>query len=302
MQPDQILATLDGDTRAYLQLLIQGGARGLGGRGQELSATLRRFEPLGLYLAKVGNALSKRRENIKRVVTSFKQLSDELASTDVRLSDWVTSSNQALGAFADSEAGIRGTLQELPSTLAETRKALTSGNELALELGPASKALIPAAQAFAPAQRQAQDFFTQTVGPIQDQIRPFSRQVQTPVRHLAQASKPLGKTTKSLGTSLGELNSLFNALAYNPPGSEEGYLFWLAWLNHNTNNVFLTQDANGPLRRGLVMQSCQTATLAEALAEDRRFLRTLQQVSNVPAASEICPIDPAFGALPPVLP
>ncbi len=52
VQPDQILASLDGDTRDYLQLLIQGGAEGLGGRGKELSAGLRRFEPLGRYLAR----------------------------------------------------------------------------------------------------------------------------------------------------------------------------------------------------------------------------------------------------------
>ena len=38
VQPDQILASLDGDTRDYLQLLIQGGAEGLGGRGKQLSA------------------------------------------------------------------------------------------------------------------------------------------------------------------------------------------------------------------------------------------------------------------------
>ena len=36
-------------------------------------------------------------------------------------------------------------------------------------------------------------------------------------------------------------------LAYNPPGSgEEGYLFCLAWLNHNFNSIYITQDAEGP--------------------------------------------------------
>lgn len=300
VQPDQILASLDGDTRAYLKLLIQGGAQGLGGRGVALSSTLRRFEPLGRHLARIGDALVARRQSISRVITSFSELGDELGRADVRVADWVESSNQALGAFADSEAEIRSTLRELPPALAETRIALRSGDRLALELGPASEALIPAARALPAAERAARGFFTQTVDPIRDQIRPFSRQVAPPVRHLRQAAAPLAETTTGLGRSFADLNRLFNALAYNPPGGEEGYLFWLAWLNHNTNNVFLTQDANGPLRRGLVLQSCQTATLAEALAEDRRFLRTLQQVTNVPPADEICPLDPTF--VPPIAP
>ena len=38
VNPDQILAALDGDTRDYLQLLLQAGGEGLGGRGKELSA------------------------------------------------------------------------------------------------------------------------------------------------------------------------------------------------------------------------------------------------------------------------
>ncbi len=147
VQPDQILASLDGDTRAYLRLLIEGGAEGLGGRGKQLSAGLRRFEPLSRYLARIGDALVARRQNIARVVTSFRALGEELGKADTRLSDWVSSQNAAIGAFANQEASIRETLRELPSTLAVTRKALASGDELALELGPASEALIPAAQA-----------------------------------------------------------------------------------------------------------------------------------------------------------
>ena len=53
-------------------------------------------------------------------------------------------------------------------------------------------------------------------------------------------------------------------LAFNPPGSQqEGYLFWLSWLNHDFNSIFLTQDAEGPLRRGLLVITCNTATPAE---------------------------------------
>ena len=291
VQPDQFLAALDGDTRDYLQLLVQGGAEGLGGRGKQLSATLRRFEPLGKYLAKIGNALSERRRNISQTITSLRQLGDELARSDIRLSDWVTSQNQALRAFANQEASIRETLQEFPGALAQTRRALASGQEFAEVAGPASEALIPAAQAFAPAQISAQEFFAKTIAPIRDQIRPFSRSVQRPVRHLKQAADPLAQTTAGLNRSFSELNMLFNSLAYNPPGADESNLFWLSWLNHNTNNMFLTQTADGPLRRGAILQTCQTAFNAETFASSRPFIRTLQQITNVTPAKTICPLD-----------
>ena len=214
---------------------------------------------------------------------------EALGRSDTRLADFVTSSDDVLGSFADQEASIRAALQELPSALRATRQALIAGDSLSAELGPASTALIPAAQAFAPAQRAAQDFFEQTTEPIEDQIRPFTSEVQPTVKHLKQAAGPLAGTVNGLSGSLTELNNLTNALAYNPPGAEEGYLYWTAWLNHNTNNIFLTQDANGPLRRGIVIQSCATAQLAEGFAASRPFIDTLQRITNVPMSETICP-------------
>ena len=293
VQPDQILASLDGDTRDYLQLLISGGAEGLGGRGKQFSAGLRRFEPLGRYLAEVNTELAKRRQSIRRSITSFRAVAEALGRTDTRLAEFVTAQDDVFAAFANQEANIRETLQELPPTLRETQTALASSDELSRVLGPTSEALIPAAQAFAPGQVAAQNFARETVEPIRTQIRPFSRQVQPVVRHLKQAAGPLGKTTTNTASSVTDVNSLFNAWAYNPPGSEEGYLFWTAWLNHNSNNTARLQDAQGPLLRGIVLQSCATADLAETLAIARPFIRTLQQLTNAPQSDVICPLDPS---------
>ena len=191
MQPDQILATLDGDTRSYLQLLLQGAGDGLGGRGKRLSAGLRQFEPLTRDLAEIGKALAVRRENIKRSITAFKLVSQELGANDTRLTEFVDSSASVLGDFADQQQAIRESLQELPSTLRTTRSALDSGATFAKVLGPASTDLIPAAQALAPALRQTRPLFTNTTPVLRNQLRPFAKAAQTPVRHLAQAAKPL---------------------------------------------------------------------------------------------------------------
>jgi phospholipid/cholesterol/gamma-HCH transport system substrate-binding protein len=285
VQPDEILETLDGDTRAYLQLLLQAAGKGLGGRGEELSAGLRRFEPLARDLKRIGGALAERRENISRSITNFKLVSEALANS--RIAEFVDSSAASLGAFANQEAAIRESLQELPGTLRTTRSALDQSATFANVLGPASRDLIPSARALGPALRQVRPFLDQTTAPIRDQLRPFSGVAQRPVRHVKQAAEPLADTVQGLGGAFSELNQLTNALAYNPPGSaEEGYLFWLSWLNHNNNALALLQDAQGSMLRGVVMFGCNTAGLAEGVATPRPFLRTLQQMTNVPNSAD----------------
>ncbi len=289
VQPDQILASLDADTRSYLQLLLQAAGEGLrGDNGPKLAAALKRFDPTARYLAEIGGALETRRRNIARVITNFGRLSQALGRRDTQLAGFVRSSNDVLGSFARQEASIRATLQELPGTLRTTRSALASSNRFSLVLGPASRALIPAAQALGPALRQTRPLFRQTVGPIRNQIRPFARASQKPLKHIGQAAKPLLGTSNGLTKDFSELNRLFNAIAYNPPGAaQEGYLFWLGWLNHDTNAVFFTQDAGGPLRHGLVMLDCATASAALAPFVTDADLKTLTQLSGIPNVTQI---------------
>ena len=76
------------------------------------------------------------------------------------------------------------------------------------------------------------------------------------MRELRRAAEELAPTTARLNSVFGILNDLFDTLAYNPPGDEEGYLFWTAWANHDAAFVFNTQDAHGPIRRGNFLVDC----------------------------------------------
>ena len=300
VNPDEILASLDADTQAFLRLLLSDGAKALDGRSEQLSAVFRRFEPTARDIAKVTGPLSERRENLRRVITNFGSLVTELGRRDDQLKRFVDSSNAVLGSFANQEAAIQASLRELPPTLTATRAALESSNRFSQVLGPAARQLTPAAQALAPALRQVRPLFRNTTVPIRDQIRPFARDVQEPVRHLNQAAKGLSESTPALSNAFSDLNILFNQLAYNPPGAQdEGYLFWISWLNHNTNSLFTLSDAMGPMRRGLVLLNCGTAGLAESVARLRPFLLTLQEATAVPTTAQICPGGSVFRDAPP---
>ncbi len=106
---DQILASLDGDTRAYLRLLLAGGAQALGSKekSQTFSNVLRRLEPTTRDIAKINGAIAKRRDNLRHVVTNFKLIAEELAKSDTNLTGFVDSQSKVFGAFADSQANLR---------------------------------------------------------------------------------------------------------------------------------------------------------------------------------------------------
>jgi phospholipid/cholesterol/gamma-HCH transport system substrate-binding protein len=286
VQPDEVLATLDSDTQAYLKLLLEGGAQGFGGRAKQFSAGLRRFEPFARDVAKINGLLAQRRQNIRGSIHNFRLVAEELGRNDRVVADWVDSSNAALRAFANQEASIRETLREAPSALRETQRALRSSSRFSLASTPALRKLTPAARSLGPALREARPFFRQTAGPIRNQIRPFTRAVRKPFRHLEQAAEPLDETSTSLEGGLEGLNRLFNALAFNPDGTQEGYLFWLAWLNHNLNALGFVQDAHGPVPRGLVQVSCAAAGLAQNVATSDLTYQTLLDLTRTPRTAE----------------
>ena len=290
VNPDEVLASLDADTQAFLRLLLSGGAEALDpeqGRDLKLSAALRQLEPFSRDIAKINGLLAQRRDNVARSIANFRLLSDELADKDEDLVRFVDSSNAVLGRFANQEASIQAALREFPGALRSTRAALESSTEFARNARPALRDSLPGARALAPALRALRPFTRETTAPIRDQIRPFTREVLPPLRSLRSASKGLGTTVPALQTSFDRLNEGLDALAANPAGDAESFLFFVPWLNHNTNSNFTVQDAQGPIRRGIVLESCSTATVAQPTFEARPFLDLAANVTGLPPLEEL---------------
>jgi phospholipid/cholesterol/gamma-HCH transport system substrate-binding protein len=284
---DAFLSTLDGDTRQYLQLLVAGGAQGIGGRGAQLSNALRRFEPFVHYTAKLNKVVAQRHVELARVIHDFGSLTTELGRHDSDIKRFVSSSDAALGNFANQQQALQESLQEFPATLRAANAGLASSNRFSKVAFPALTGLIPQAQALTPAFKATENLFRQTTGPIRDQIRPFTRQIRPVLVHANEASKPFEKTVKGFGNSLGAFNTFFNELAYKPKDSRQSVLFYLPWLNHDFNASFNLPDVGGPVLRGVTLISCTGAQLGYGTVETEPFLKTLLQIGNVPRAEEI---------------
>ena len=290
VNPDEVLAALDADTQGFLRLLLSGGARGIGeeGRGKKLSLALRQFEPFARDISRISKLVAKRRDNVARSIHNFRLLSEELGNKDQELITFIDGSNGVLQSFANQEQAIREALRELPPTLRETNAALRSSNKFAIASLPALRDSLPGARALDEALQGSQELFRETVAPVRDQIRPFVRDTFVTTKHLRQATQGLNAVVPDLKTGFTRLNEGLNALAFNPDGTDESYLFFIPWLNHNTNSQFLVQDAHGGLRRGIVLQSCATLRLAVLAIDLRPFLRTVVQGTNLPTVPEIC--------------
>jgi phospholipid/cholesterol/gamma-HCH transport system substrate-binding protein len=271
VNPDEVLSVLDTDTRDYLQLLVNGLGRGLDKRGGDLRDLFARFEPTHRDLARVNGAVATRRQNLRHLVTSLDVLSKELASHDDDLARLVSSSSAVFGAFASEGRNVSTAVRELPGTLHQTTDTLQRVQTFADLLGPTTQKLRPAARALDPANKEVRPFAREAAPEIQKSIRPFVRESRPLVRDLRPVSTRLAKAAPDITQDFLRFNHFLNLLGFNQNGREgpdnaarqEGYLFWLAWLNHAATQLFSTSDANGTFRPVTVAAPC--ATLQQVL-------------------------------------
>lgn len=284
---EALLSILDEDTRRYLQLLVAGGAQGVGGRGMELSGAFRRLGSFSKIVADLNRAVASRRQALAQVIHDFGLLTTELGRRDAQLERFVTSSKDVLGNFANQQGAIQESLVEFPATLAALQSGLASSTRFSEAARPALLELIPQAQALGPAFDAQKRLFAQTRIPIRDQIRPFTRQIRPVLRHAKQGSAALDKSVTGFGNALGGLNSFLNELAFKPKGSRQSYLFYLPWLSHNVNASFNTEDAGGPIQRTVLLISCTGSSLGYGLVERKPFVKTILEGLNVPRKEKI---------------
>ena len=264
---DEILELLDADTRAYLRVLLTGGADALEGRGKDLGELLGSLWPINRGLARLNREVAKRKANLANLIHNQNLVFGRLAEEPEEIAAFVDSSNAAISAIAGEDLDVRRATRLLGPTLQETRIALAETSELGDVLRPALRDLRPFARKLKPINDSLKRLAQDTRFDLKDRIRPFVRAARQPVRDLRPAAENLANATPPLTTVGNKLNKLFNMAAYNPNGAEapgggrdEGYLFWLGWLSHVGNSTFQNQDAHGVYRRVYLTVTCQAAT------------------------------------------
>lgn len=295
---DEILAALDADTQAYLRLLFVGAGQGLKDRDRDLGRVLGGLGPINRQLARLNSEVATRRANLARLIHNFNLLTGEVARHGDDVASLVDSSNTALGAIANQDLNVQRSVALLPGTLATARDTLEKTAPFAELLGPTFNNLRPFARnldRLNDSVRKVSD--TRPV--IRDRIRPFVRSARGPVRDLKPAAENLATATPRL-TDIGTIvNRLGNMATYNPNGAEapdtagrdEGYLYWLAWLAHNSNSVFQAGDAHGFYRRIYLTGSCDSLLQMLLASPLEPVVNSVGQVFSDINPDGVCPDD-----------
>jgi phospholipid/cholesterol/gamma-HCH transport system substrate-binding protein len=300
---DEILAMLDADTRAYLKLLIGGAGKGLRGRANDLREVFRRLGPLHRDLAAINTEVVKRRRNLARLINNYGSTISRLGKEDEDLTALVANASQVFTRLAEEDQQISSAVQRLPGALSQTEEALVDVRELGDVAGPAFRALRPAFAQVDEANAELRPLAEKGEPILRTKVRPFVRAAQPVVEDLLPAARNLSKASPDLRESFYEINRFFNMAAYNPGGREpltgdankdrarnEGLLFWLGWVSHNSNSLFSTADASGPFRRIILLATC--TTYQQLLLEHGSSAPLVEDalgIRDVLADSDLCP-------------
>ncbi|HWD65934.1 MAG TPA: MlaD family protein [Solirubrobacteraceae bacterium] len=284
--PDEVLSELDADSRAYLDQLVTGAGLGLKNRGDELAQVFERFEPTHRDLARVNQAVAVRGRDLQQLVNSLARLNSALATKTQQITQLIDSSETVFHAFASEDNNVSHAVALLPGTLQQTTVTLEKVQAFAQQLGPAAQSLLPAARALPAANAALKALAIPSTPILKNQIRPFVIAARPVIRSLRPAAVNLAKATPNLATSFRVVNDFVNMLGYNPGDKMHGYLWWMAWVDHNARSLFSSQDANGNFRNLFLQTSCASAA---QILNQSPLQSVIMNLTPILTSTSLCP-------------
>jgi phospholipid/cholesterol/gamma-HCH transport system substrate-binding protein len=240
---DKVLDVLDADTRAQVQLLVDGLDRAAGhDRGSALAAALRALDPASAAARRVTTQLARRRVLLVRLVGHLDVLFTALERRAVPLAQAIGAGRRTLAVTGSEGAALAQTVAELPSTLAAVRSALGGTRALAGPLEPALTRL----RRVAAQLPGALDALRAAAPPARGLVAELQRTAGTAapaVRALRGALRAAGPTARALQPSVARLRPIVSAIDAHKDG--------IGLLGDRFSGILSTSDVNGPILRGL---------------------------------------------------
>jgi phospholipid/cholesterol/gamma-HCH transport system substrate-binding protein len=176
VQFDQVLTSLQGNTRKNLQLLLKGYGTGVKKGGPSYNASIKYWLPAYEYSAITAHdALGIQPHDLSNWIAAQGTVAGALDAHPDNLKSLITDFNTTANAFARQQGNLQATLQQLPQTLAAATPAFDALNAAFPPLRQLSKALLPGVK---------------STGPTIDVTLPFISQL----RQLVQPSELRGLT------------------------------------------------------------------------------------------------------------
>ena len=254
---DELLSSLDTDTRTWLESLLVSLGQATSGRGPQIRGLLKAFGPTAEQLRELNALLAARRTQLAELVHDFGSVMSAASQKNAQLRTVVRAGQQVIGALAGQDTALRQAVAELPGTLRDTRATLSDVTGFAGALGPAAAALTPTARTLPATLANTRTLLRSAALLPLEQIKPFVSAAQPLARALPPLAANLKAEIPALVDSFKVLAYATNELAYHPGARNPGFLYWLAWFAHNSASFISSADANGPAWRLLLLSSCR---------------------------------------------
>lgn len=239
---DRVLATLDADTRAQLQILLGELDTATKGRATPLGRALTSLADTGDVARSVSTKLASRRRELTTLIGDLRTVFTTLAQRDVLLRRALRSGRVVLGVTADQDAQLAATMRRLPGAIDALGGALIDVRSLSEPLTPALSRLRPAARALPATVNELRTTLPELRGLIGD-LRTLVANGTTPARDLRRSAKALRPAASRLTPAVDGLLPILKQLDRNRDG--------VGLVGERFSGVFSTNDANGPILRGL---------------------------------------------------
>ena len=163
VQFEQVLRTLQRDTRSDLQTLLKEFAKGLDGGGAEaFNRSIKFWKPAYQYSALANDAtLGQQPHDLSKLVRAQGKVFRSLSADEAALEGLVTNLNTTFAAFASQDQNLRAAIPALDNVIKVGNPALASLNDALPSLRQFARDALPAAKSSLPTIDQSMPFVTQ---------------------------------------------------------------------------------------------------------------------------------------------
>ncbi|WP_052665809.1 MlaD family protein [Nitriliruptor alkaliphilus] len=264
IQIEEPLTHLDADVRTALRTLLAEADIALADAGAELPEGIDRAASTVEGLEPVVAALDRRSDLLRSLITDLGDVGTAIGGDEERLGRLIRSAEQTMRTLASSDDDLRATLEQLPGVSDALQRGATSVSDLTDALDPTLRDVAEATDRLPGTLEQVDtlieraDRTVDLLGPVVDQarpllsdLRPLADDVRTGVEDLSRISPQLDPLTATAAARMGE---------------------FLPFI-YNTQSLTSTQDAHGPIFRGLV--AIDLSSVSTGVPEIDRLLAEL---------------------------
>lgn len=239
---DRVVDVLDADTRSQVAILLDQLASGLRGQAGPLRSAVAQLGPLLDSAGQVTGELNHRRKLLSELVDSVNTIASTAGRHQAALAEALKAGRTTLDVTAAHDSALSSTVNQLPATLASLNSAMTRARAVAAPLQPALTRLELAARTLPGALasvRAAAPQFTE----VANEMSALEHDGSTSIADLGKIAPLLAPTASALRQPVSTLAPIVQAVNANRDG--------IGLLGERFSGVLSTNDANGPILRGL---------------------------------------------------